>query len=237
MKLTCFLLALMVVTCWSLTARAQDDDRAERLIFLGDSITQAGAGPQGYISRFRRAIEKEHPDLEIEVIGAGISGNKVPDLQRRLQRDVLDKAPTIVVIYIGINDVWHSKNGRGTSKQDYRAGLQDIIGKIQSAGGRVVICTPSVIGEKTDGSNSLDGMLEEYAGISREVAGQTGCQVIDLRKVFLEHLKTANPDNAERNILTTDGVHLNGAGNQFVADQMQKGLKLGGKILLPPQLK
>ncbi|MCH2183219.1 MAG: GDSL-type esterase/lipase family protein [Mariniblastus sp.] len=227
MKLTCFFLALFVVTCWSLTAPAEDGDRAERLIFLGDSITQAGAGPQGYISHFRRAIEADHPDLDIEVIGAGISGNKVPDLQRRLQRDVLDKEPSIVVIYIGINDVWHSQNGRGTSKQDFRAGLKDIIGKIQSVGGRVVICTPSVIGEKTDGSNSLDGMLDEYADISRQVAGQTGCQLIDLRKAFLEHLKVANQDNAERSILTTDGVHLNAAGNQFVADQMQKGLNLG----------
>lgn len=227
MKLTCLLLALVVLSCWSLRAPGQDGDRPERLIFLGDSITQAGARPQGYISLFRNAMKKEHPNLDLEVIGAGISGNKVPDLQRRLQRDVLDKEPTVVVIYIGINDVWHSQSGRGTSKKDYRAGLQDIISKIQSAGGRVVVCTPSVIGEKTDGTNSLDAMLEEYSEISRQVAGQTGCQVIDLRKAFLKHLKSANQQNAERNVLTSDGVHLNTAGNQFVADQMQKGLKLG----------
>ena len=43
-----------------------------------------------------------------EMINAGISGHKVPDLQGRLDRDVLSKEPTVVFIYIGINDVWHS---------------------------------------------------------------------------------------------------------------------------------
>ena len=226
MKLACFTVALVVLSSLNLASLAQDDDRKERLIFLGDSITQAGAGENGYISIFRRAVESEMPDLDIEVIGAGISGNKVPDLQRRLQRDVLQKKPTMVVIYIGINDVWHSNNSRGTSKKDFEAGLKDIIGKIKKGGAQVFVCTPSVIGEKTDGSNSLDGMLDEYSDISRKVARETDCPLIDLRKAFLDHLKTANPDNAERKVLTSDGVHLNPAGNQFVADQMRSGLKL-----------
>src|SRR6202012_5324185 len=108
---------------------------------------------------------KKHPDLGIEVIGAGISGNKVPDLQRRLDKDVLAKKPTLVVIYIGINDVWHGETdpARGTPKEKFEAGLKDIIGKIQAAGGRVVLCTPTVIGEKKAGTNKLDARLDEYA--------------------------------------------------------------------------
>ena len=227
MKLICFTLSLVVLFCFLRSSKGQEDAGRERLIFLGDSITQAGAGENGYISIFRRAVASQMPDLNIEVIGAGISGNKVPDLQARLQRDVLQKKPTMVVIYIGINDVWHSQSGRGTSKEDYEAGLKDIISKIKKNGAEVFVCTPSVIGEKTDGSNSLDPMLEEYSKISRRVARQTRCAVIDLRKAFQDHLKGANPDNVDRNVLTSDGVHLNAAGNQFVADQMQEGLGLG----------
>jgi hypothetical protein len=77
-----------------------------------------------------------------------------------------------------------------------------------------------VIGEKTDGSNKLDGMLEEYSAISRSVATETKSQLLDLRKAFADYLKKANDKNQENKILTTDGVHLNDAGNQFVADQM-----------------
>src|SRR5258708_18554969 len=84
--------------------------KGDRIIFLGDSITQAGVGEKGYVTLIKNTLAEKHKDLGIEVIGAGISGNKVPDLQKRLQKDVLDKKPTIVVIYIGINDVWHGEN-------------------------------------------------------------------------------------------------------------------------------
>ena len=47
----------------------------------------------------------------------------------------------------------------------------------------------------------------------------------DLRKAFLEQFeKTHNKDNAEKGILTSDRVHLNLAGHQFVADTMLKTL-------------
>lgn len=198
--------------------------KGDRIVFLGDSITQAGAGPKGYVSAVREAINGHHPDLGVEVIGAGISGNRVPDLEKRLEKDVIAKKPTVVVIYIGINDVWHSQNGRGTSKEDFEAGLKRIIAAIKQAGARVLLCTASVIGEKTDGANPLDKMLDEYCGISRAVAKETHCQMIDLRQAFLTHLKQHNKENAEKNILTTDGVHLNDAGNRFVAQQMLQAL-------------
>lgn len=200
-----------------------------RVVFLGDSITQAGVRPNGYVTLVKQELEEQ--GKSIEVIGAGISGHKVPDLQKRLKRDVLDKDPTHVIIYIGINDVWHSKSGRGTSKEDYEAGLRDIIQQINDGGGKVILCTPSVIGEKTDGSNSLDGMLEEYSAISREVAKSTGAQLLDLRKAFIDELKQQNQANKDKGVLTGDGVHLNDAGNQFVAAKMLEamGMKSGNE--------
>jgi lysophospholipase L1-like esterase len=196
----------------------------DRVIFLGDSITQGGVSPKGYVTLVGKQLQESKKDLNVEIIGAGISGNKVPDLEKRLERDVLSKKPSIVVIYIGINDVWHSLNNRGTSKEEFQAGLKRIIDAIQKGGARVVLCTPSVIGEKTDGSNKLDAMLEEYCTISRAVATETKSQLLDLRKAFMDYLKKANDKNQENKILTTDGVHLNDAGNKFVADQMLTAL-------------
>jgi lysophospholipase L1-like esterase len=204
--------------------------KGDRIVFLGDSITAAAVRPQGFITLIKESIAATHPDLGIETFGAGISGNKVPNLQKRLEKDVLAKKPTIVFIYIGINDVWHWKKNKegemvgGTTKEVFESGLKEIIGKIKDAGGRVIMCTATVIGEKNDGSNERDAMLEEYCAISRKVATDTGSQMVDLRKAFIDHLKANNPDNLGKGILTGDGVHLNPAGNKFVAQEMGKAI-------------
>ena len=72
--------------------------KGDRIVFLGDSITQAGARPGGYVSLVRDQIDAKCKELGVEVIGAGISGNKVTDLQERLDRDVIAKKPSIVQI-------------------------------------------------------------------------------------------------------------------------------------------
>src|SRR5882724_12107261 len=156
--------------------------KGDRIIFLGDSITEGGVGERGYVTLIKNALAEKQKDLGIEVIGAGISGNKVPDLQKRLDRDVLKKKPTLVVIYIGINDVWHGENNpkNGTSKEKFEEGLKDIITRIKSAGANVLLCTPTVIGEKTDGKNKLDAQLDAFSDISRQVAKDQKVPLCDL---------------------------------------------------------
>lgn len=200
--------------------------KEDKVVFLGDSITQGGGGPKGYITLVTKAIQEKHPDYGLSTVNAGISGHKVPNLQARLDKDVLAKKPTIVFIYIGINDVWHGENDpkKGTPKDKYEAGLKDLIARINAAGARAILCTPSVIGEKAAGTNKLDAMLDEYSDLSRKVAAETKTQLCDLRKAFLEHLKANNPNNKEAGILTGDRVHLNEAGNKLVAEQMLKAL-------------
>jgi len=197
----------------------------DRVVFLGDSITQQGAGPEGYVTLVRQALSGPEGVPDVEVIGAGISGNRVPNLLDRLERDVLAQKPSLVVVYIGINDVWHSLSGRGTPKDEYEAGLRKLVAAVQQSGARVLMCTPSVIGEKTDGSNRLDMMLDEYAQVSRKVAADSGAGLLDLRHEFLGFLTQQNPNQEERGHLTTDGVHLNKAGNRFVADQVLRVLR------------
>ncbi len=196
----------------------------DRIVFLGDSITAGGKGSKGYITLLTKAIEDAHPDLGIETIGAGVSGNKVLNLQKRLEKDVLAEEPTIVFNYIGINDVWHWKRKAGTSKADFKSGLEKIVSKIKASGARVILCTPSVIGEKLDGANEYDTMLNEYAAISRQVAKDSDSQLVDLRKAFLDHLKANNPRDKAKGILTGDGVHLNAEGNKLVAREMGQAI-------------
>ncbi len=237
MRLLQICLALFCAsTLVSFAADAPALKKDDKIIMLGDSITQGGGNPQnekdknskGYVVLFQKAMDEKHKDLEIKVINKGISGNKVSDLQRRLQKDVLDLKPNVVYIYIGINDVWHwdlGGNHKGTTKEDFESGLKDIIGKIKGVGGRVILCTPSVIGEKTDGSNKQDKMLAEYADISRKVAKDEGLTLCDLNKAFIDYLKENNKDNKEKGVLTGDRVHLNEAGNKLVEETMLKALE------------
>jgi len=198
--------------------------KGDKIVFFGDSITAGGGGPDGYLTVIKKALDEKHKDLGIEIINAGISGHKVPNLQHRLDRDVLGRKPNIVVIYIGINDVWHSGNGHGTPAPAYEAGLKDLITRIKAAGAKVVLCTPSVIGEKKDGGNHFDKMLDQYSDISRKVAAENEVPVVDLRKAFVEWLQANNPNNADKGLLTGDTVHLNKAGNALVAEKMLAGL-------------
>jgi lysophospholipase L1-like esterase len=203
--------------------------KKKKVVFFGDSITQAAVQPDGYIDVLNKTLAQKGKSDKFELIGAGISGNKVTDLQRRLEKDVLSRQPDLVIIYIGINDVWHfthpNTNGQGTPADKFEAGLTDVITQIKNTGAKVVLCTPSVIGEKADGSNPQDKMLDQYSDISRKVAKATGSRLCDLRRAFIAHLQTNNTANQEKDILTTDGVHLNKAGNAFVAAQMNKFLK------------
>ncbi len=194
----------------------------ERIVFFGDSITQAGVEPGGYVVRIDSILENAYPGKDITVIGAGISGNKVPDLLERLDRDVLARNPTLVVIYIGINDVWHWFRFAplGTEKPVFESGLRTLISRIRDAGARVVLCTPSVIGEHPAFDTDEDKMLDEYAEVSRHVASDTGVILCDLREAFVSYLVAHNTDGPAEGVLTRDGVHLNQRGNRFVAREM-----------------
>lgn len=197
-----------------------------RVIFFGDSITQAGAGTGGYILRIDTLCKAEGKGDNYEFIGAGIGGNKVYDLYLRMDNDVLAKEPDIVVIYIGVNDVWHkATSGTGTDPDKFEKFYQAIIDKLKAKNIKIILCTPAAIGEKTDFSNPQDGDMNEYSNIIRRIANKNGLPIVDLRQSFHQYALKNNPDNKDRGILTTDRVHLNARGNQFVAEEMWMAVK------------
>ena len=192
-----------------------------RVIFFGDSITQAGVNAGGYIMRIDSLCKAEGKAGNYEFIGAGISGNKVYDLYLRMENDVLAKNPDVVLIYIGVNDVWHkASSGTGTDADKFDKFYQAIIDKLKTMNIKVILCTPAAIGEKTDFSNPQDGDMNEYSNIIRRIALKNNLTLVDLRKAFLDYNLKNNSSNKDRGILTTDRVHLNPAGNQLVADEM-----------------
>ena len=79
--------------------------------------------------------------------------------------------------------------------------------------------------KKTDFTNQLDGDLNGYSQVIRDIASKSQLPLVDLRKAFLDYNKINNPQNKEQGILTYDRVHLNSRGNLLVATEMWEKLK------------
>jgi len=142
-----------------------------------------------------------------------------------MDEDVLAQKPDVVVIWIGVNDVWHkTSSGTGTDADKFEKFYTAIINKLRDKGIRVILCTPAVIGERTDFTNMQDGDLNYYSQIVRNLAQKFKCGLVDFREVFHNYELKNNPGNKEMGILTRDRVHLNDAGNQLVAEKMQDAL-------------
>lgn len=216
-------------------SRAAEDDPADkqvtlkkgdRIIFFGDSLT-ALAGQEapkqhvekGYVRIVRDKLQEAHKDKNIEVDWVATGGHTVPDLLKRVDKDVIDKKPTIVVIQIGCNDA------RRLDKDKFKSGLEELIDKLQKANIQVVQCSLTSVGEKNDGTNKEDPKLDEFAEVERQVAKAKNVPLNDLRKAFVAHWKKNNPDNKPNGILTYDGNHFNQKGMDFVAEQMLKKFK------------
>ena len=213
-------------------------NNSTKVVFLGDSITQQGENSEGegtykgFITSLRENVSQE-----VELINKGIGGNKVSDLLLRYNDDVLKLKPNIVFIYIGINDVWHKYDwGTGSDIDTYEKGLRKIITDIKAVGAKIILCTPTVIGENNgefklnNNFKDIDTMeimnkdLDAFSDVVRNLSSEFNTDLLDLRKKFKEYISENNYQNMPKGILTSDGVHLNNEGNKLIADEMIKFL-------------
>lgn len=213
MKKLTILLSMVVLTSFTY------DTHHKNVIFLGDSLTQNGAAPGGFIELLKDELKKNGKGESYSLIGKGVGGNRVRELLARLENDVIKLQPDWVVIMVGINDVgfftWHPEDG-GTPIDQYELALTYMVKRIRQKGGSVILCTPTIIEEKYDGTNPLDKELNQYAQVVREVAYKTNSRLCDMRKACINYLELNNPENKLQGVLTTDYVHFNSTGNKLL---------------------
>jgi lysophospholipase L1-like esterase len=215
-------LSLLIFLCISLSFMPV---QKIKVIFFGDSITEAAVNPGGFIALSDSLLNPKGSD-NYELIGAGVSGNKVYDLYFRVDDDVISRSPDMVVIWVGVNDVWHKRSsGTGTDADKFEKFYKGLIKKFKESHIRVIVCTPATIGEKWDNTNEQDGDLNKYSDIIRHLAKSEQLTLVDMRAAFETYEKTNNPGNLDHGILTADGVHLNAAGNRFVAKLMTDAIR------------
>ena len=219
-------LILLAVFIASMILMSFNYNKKKKVVFFGDSITQAGIRAGGYIKLMDSLIMQEGMTADYELVGAGVGGDKIYDLYLRIEEDVIKQNPDIVVIYVGVNDVWHkASSGTGTDYPKFGKFYEAVVKKLQATGSKVIVCTPAVIGEKTDNSNQQDGDLNFYSNWLRSFTTKNNIPLVDLRASFISYNLKNNLQNKESGILTTDRVHLTPTGNLFVAQQMWEVIK------------
>ncbi len=205
------LAALLLLTPFSLVHAADDDPatrqvelkKGDKIIFFGDSLTNLAGEEKpeehvkkGYVNIVREQLQEKHAGKNIEVDWVATGGHTVPDLIKRVDKDVIAKKPTIVVIQIGCNDA------RRLPKENFKSSLEELIDRLQREGIQVIQCSLTSVGEKHDGTNKDDPNLEAFAQVEREVAAAKKIPLNDLRKAFVNFWKKNNADNKPSGILT-----------------------------------
>ena len=214
-KLTTILASMAALFCAAaLTGSELKIKNGESLAFLGDSITQQGwTNPYGYLHLVGTALKSK--GVEIKIIPAGISGHKSTNMNARMERDVVKKNPVWMTLSCGVNDVWHGAHG--VSLDRYKKEITSILDKADKAGIKVIILTATMI--KEDAQNELNKKLIPYNEFLRQIAKERKYLLADLnadmQKIVAES-KAKNP-KYRGNFLTSDGVHMAGAGNEMMA--------------------
>ena len=183
----------------------------EKIAFLGDSITAAGRRPGGYCQLVLAALKDQ--GIEAKPVFAGISGHKSNQMLARLERDVLKHKPDWMTLSCGVNDVWHGKSG--VDLASYKKNIAEIVDKAQAAGVKVILLTSTMIRE--DQGNDLNQKLLPYNEFIKVLAKEKKCLLADLNADMQAALKAFPADAPKGKQLTSDGVHMNKAGNIMMA--------------------
>ena len=185
----------------------------ETIVAIGDSITAHG----GYLRLTDMILQVRYNDRKIPpIITAGISGQKAEDLVQRFEKDVIERKPAVVMISIGINDVMHRLDKPHDSEvlKSYKANVTKMVEQAQAAGIRVILLSPTIIGE--DPKSKGNQRLAMYVAAEKEIAAEKKCQFVNLHESFLEALQR-KPATEKDNWLTGDGVHMKPLGDTIMA--------------------
>lgn len=218
LKSTALVLFLFTTLAVSAAEPVPGPQAGQKVAFLGDSITAMGAGPAGYVSMVALALK--NAGREIVVIPAGVGGNTSVNILARLKSSVLDKKPDWMTLSCGVNDVWH--NPGGVDLESYKKNITSIVDQCTAAGIKVVILTATMICEDPSAPNNQK--LAAYNDFLRGLAKERHLLLADLNadmQAEVAKRKAADPQ-AKGNLITIDGVHMNGYGNEMMATGILK---------------
>jgi hypothetical protein len=82
---------------------------AIRMVAIGSSSTAGEGGIVPYPQRLENAL-RAWRNRPFDVLNRGVGGEEAPDEVARMQRDVLDERPSVIIWQVGSNAVWKMQN-------------------------------------------------------------------------------------------------------------------------------
>lgn len=190
--------------------KAKENDRTgcptPTIAFLGDSVTQGCFeiynNNEGNIQTVFDKSCAYHkylndiltilfPGAPVNIINAGISGDKAPLGYERLERDVLSHHPDLTVVCYGLND-----NNFGLENLHlYTEALDNIFSDLKKSGSEIIFMTPNMQNTeischikdnnirsvaKDVAKNQNDGILDTYLEAAKEVAKKHDVKICDV---------------------------------------------------------
>jgi lysophospholipase L1-like esterase len=205
----------------------QPDDR---ILFTGDSITDCGrdrANPNhlgfGYAAIAAAHLQARVAAPELKIFNRGISGNRIRDLLKRVDVDLLDLQPTVISILIGINDTWRRYDSNDPTdasafERDYRTLLETVTSKLKA---RIVLLEPFLLHVPAERSAYRED-LNPKIDVARKLAIEFGTEFLPLDGIFAQAATKAPPA-----YWAGDGVHPTAAGHALIAETWLENAELG----------
>ena len=201
---------------------------AKRILFQGDSITDAGRNKEdffslghGYPLLVAAHLTAEHPG-EYEYVNRGIGGNLLVDLYERRQADLLDIQPDYLSIFIGTNDAWAELDqGRPIVTDVFEQMYTDLLEEIFATCPRckVMLMSPYIMEglysrDTAEWPNRLQEFRTHIASrieVVRKLAQKYHLPFVDMQAVFDEACAAADPA-----CWTGDGAHPTPGGHELI---------------------
>lgn len=195
----------------------------DHILFYGDSITDWGRRNErqynnygmgtGYPAIIWSMLAQRYPEMRLRFSNRGVSGDRITDLLRRFDEDVLALKPEVVSILIGVNDTWRRYDSNDPSsipefQANYRKLLRQIVDKLSA---RLVIMEPFLM-DFSDKCRMMREDLNPRIDAVRELAREFGAIYLPLDGLFAAACCRAKVDS-----WTDDGVHPLPPGHGLIA--------------------
>jgi fatty-acyl-CoA synthase len=180
-----------------------------KIICFGDSLTACG-GERG---RYSDILQDRFPGHAF--LNKGVGGETFVDALARLQVDILDEQPDVVIVEFGANDWWRDER----PCEDWARDLETIVSNIKRVGGAAIIVGVFGPYKNDDGmyvekSYGIDPRGAAYRALEAAVAAKYGCPYVANIQEWI----------VGRRCCWEDTNHPNEYGNRSVADAIEPHL-------------
>ena len=198
-----------------------------KIVFFGDSITDCERDRNdikslgnGYVKILADKLRPIYPDMDIELINKGVSGNEVCDLLARVDEDVIALKPDAVVIMIGINNTIHKfKFGKELDLKQFERDLKELLTRLKEEGIVVIFLEPFLL--PAPDKFRMRKLFDSELAVINKVA-------LPLADEFVAYDEMFNGLCAQTHHYTDysdDGVHPTHRGSRLIADTAIKAIR------------